>query len=110
MFAKLTAIQLVKPRAYAKKRAEKTTPINVAPEMAREVPSLVDDDDVGVGPDLVEDDDLDTVDDNPVGRTDPEAVGRPAKRTELVCVTQLDERGIRGFHVSWGIGPRLSGG
>jgi hypothetical protein len=62
--------------------------------MARTVPSLVDDVDVGDGPDTVDEVLGLTEELNPLGRT--EAVGRPAKRDELSYVTQLDDFGIRG--------------
>ena len=64
--------------------------------MARIVPSLVELPGVGVGPDRVEVKTLDRLVVSEVGRgEDPETVGRPAKRTELVSLTQLDEAGTR---------------
>jgi len=100
--------------AHARKRAEKTTPKNEAPERARIVPSLVDVDDVGVAPDPVEVTDLDLlVDNDPEGteeEPDPVTVGRPAKATELVSGVQLDEDGTRAVYGIVEMTPRLSGG
>jgi len=99
MSAKSTALQLIPvAHLYARKRAEKTTPNNEAPEIARTVPSLVVDD-VGVEPDPVAVTALDLlVTNDPVAlveELDDVTVGRPAKRTELVSVWQLDEAGTR---------------
>jgi len=81
---------------YARKRAEKMTPKNETPEITRTVPSLVVDD-VGVEADPVPVAVLDlvTIDVALEAELDFVTVGRPAKRTELVSVWQLDEEGIR---------------
>jgi hypothetical protein len=65
--------------------------------MARTVPSLEDEVDVGVEPDAdpVEVTVLD-LDNDELGRTELDTVGRPAKTAELVSDTQLDEAGTRG--------------
>lgn len=98
---------------YARKRAEKRTPKNEAPVMARVVPSLVEDDDEGVEAEPVALAPRDKLVAKPVDderEPEPLAVGRPENMAELVRVLQLDEEATRAVYGTVVIGPKLSGG